>query len=374
MATSPSAPTGSPTSLPSLEVVDATEWEAAAWDDLAVRSPAGEAFQSHAWGELKRGLGWNPMRYVVDVEGRHVAAAYVQERPLSRRPLGPLPGLRVLYAPRGPVLLEPTSQAAQAALRGLRLVAEGRRAVALTVDPSWEEGGELAAALPAEGFRPARREIQVSRTAMVIPLLPTDEAQHALLGDSTARNINKARRAGVTSERIDLTGAAGREAALEEFFDMHAATGRREDFLVRDRAYELEQWRLLGESDVASLWFARAGGRRCNGVLLLRCGRILVSYAAGAPDDADLRKTRANHLLQWDIVRWAAGAGFTGYDLGGVDTQSMKGVPQDESHPLWNLYQFKRGFGATTVMHVRAHDYAPNALLGAAWGLARRFR
>ena len=60
--------------------------------------------------------------------------------------------------------------------------------------------------------------------------------------------------------------------------------------------------------------------------------------------------------------------------LGGVDTQSMKGVPRDESHPLWNLYQFKRGFGARTVMHVRAHEYAPNALLGAAWRLARRFR
>ena len=374
MATSPTAGTGGSTALSSLEVVDATGWEPSAWDDLAVRSPAGEAFQSHAWGELKRGLGWKPMRYLVELDGRRVAAVYVQERPLSRRLPGPLAGLRVMYAPRGPILLEPTSQAAQAALRGLRVIAKGRRAVALTVDPSWEEGGELAAALPAEGFLPARREIQVSRTAMVIPLQPTDEAQHALLGDSTARNINKARRAGVTSERIDLTDGAGREAALEEFFEMHAATGRREDFLVRDRAYELEQWRLLGESAVASLWFARVGGRRCNGVLLLHCGSLLVSYAAGAPDDADLRTTRANHLLQWDIVRWAAGAGFSGYDLGGVDTQSMKGVPQDESHPLWNLYQFKRGFGARTVMHVRAHEYAPNALLGAAWRLARRFR
>ena len=262
LATSPTAGTGGSTALSSLEVVDATGWEPSAWDDLAVRSPAGEAFQSHAWGELKRGLGWKPMRYLVELDGRRVAAVYVQERPLSRRLPGPLAGLRVMYAPRGPILLEPTSQAAQAALRGLRVIAKGRRAVALTVDPSWEEGGELAAALPAEGFLPARREIQVSRTAMVIPLQPTDEAQHALLGDSTARNINKARRAGVTSERIDLTDGAGREAALEEFFEMHAATGRREDFLVRDRAYELEQWRLLGESAVASLWFARVGGRR----------------------------------------------------------------------------------------------------------------
>lgn len=355
-------------------VVDATDWDPAAWDDLAVRSPMGEAFQSHAWGELKRGLGWSPLRYVVEAAGRPLAAVYVQERPLSRRLPGPLRRLNVHYAPRGPILLDPTPQAAQAALHALRTIARDRRAVTLTVDPSWEEGGPLAAALPAEGFRTARREIQVSRTGMVIPLLPTDEAQHALLGDSTARNINKARRAGVTTERVDLTDSAAREIALAEFFEMHAATGRREDFLVRDRAYELEQWRLLGGSGVASLWFAGVEGRRRNGVLLLHCGNLLVSYAAGAPDDADLRKTRANHLLQWEIIRWAAGADFTGYDLGGVDTQTMVGVPQDESHPLWNLYEFKRSFGAHAVVRVRAHEYAPGALLGAAWRLARRFR
>jgi len=357
-----------------LRLVDATDWEPSAWDDLAVRSPNGDAFQSYAWGELKSGLGWRPLRYLVEADGRQVAVCSLQERPISKRLPGPLRGMRVQYSPRGPVLLDSSLQAAQAALRGLRQIAHERGAAILTVDPAWEEGSDLAASLRAEGFRPARREIQVSRTAMVIPLQPTDAAQHALLGDSTARNINKARRAGVTTERVDLTDPGARETALVEFFDMHAATGRREDFLVRDRDYELKQWRLLGESGVASLWFAGAEGRRRNGVLLLQCGRLLVSYAAGAPDDADLPKTRANHLLQWDIMRWAAGAGYAGYDLGGVDTQALPGLPQDESHPLWNLYQFKRGFGAQPALRVRAHEYAPNAVLGMAWRLARRFR
>jgi lipid II:glycine glycyltransferase (peptidoglycan interpeptide bridge formation enzyme) len=358
----------------SLRVIDATAWEASSWDDLAVRSAMGEAFQSHAWGELKRSLGWTPMRYVIEAQGRRVAVAYVQDRPLTGRLPGPLRGIKVAYCPRGPILLNPSPEATLAALHGLRLIARRRHAVALTIDPTWEEGSDLAAALRGGGFQPARREIQVSRTAMVIPLQPTDDAQHALLGDSVARNINKARRAGVTTERVDLTAPAQHAAPLEEFFEMHAATGRREGFLVRDRAYELQQWRLLGESGVASLWFAAVDGRRRNGVLLLQCGRLLVSFAAGAPDDADLGKTRANHLLQWDIIRWAAGAGFTGYDLGGVDTQSLPGVPQDESHPLWNLYQFKRGFGAQPVLHVRAHEYASSAALGAAWRLARSLR
>ena len=87
-----------------------------------------------------------------------------------------------------------------------------------------------------------------------------------------------------------------------------------------------------------------------------------------------MRRTRANNLLQWRIIRWAAENGFTGYDIGCVDTQSAPGVPQDESHPLWNLYLFKRRFGGRPVVRIRAHEYAPNRLAVAAWRLARRFR
>jgi peptidoglycan pentaglycine glycine transferase (the first glycine) len=355
----------------SIRLVDAGGMSPRAWDDLAVRSPNGDVFQSHAWGEAKRQLGWNILRYVVEADGRPVAACSLQERSLVARP--GLSRWRVHYAPRGPILLEPSGPVAVLALAGLRLVARERRSVALTIDPAWDEGGVQASSLAGSGFRPASREVQVSRTAMLVPLQPTDESQHALLGDSTARNVNKARRAGVTAERVDLTDPVARESALEEFFEMHAATGRREGFLVRSRDYELDQWRRLAEADISSLWFAGMG-RRDNGVLLLHCGRTLLSFAAGSRDDADLRRTRSNHLLQWEIIRWAAGHGFSHYDLGGVDIQSAPGIPQDESHPLWNLYEFKRGWGAEAALRVRAHEYASNALLGLGWRLARRFR
>jgi lipid II:glycine glycyltransferase (peptidoglycan interpeptide bridge formation enzyme) len=355
-------------------VVDASDWGPAAWDDVAARSPLGDAFQSYEWGEAKRGLGWTPLRYVIEVDGRRVAAVFIQERPVLRRLPGPFRRLRVHYAPRGPILLEPTPQAAVAALEALRRIAGERHSLTLTIDPTWREDGTLAATLPGSGFRPAAREVQVSRTAMVVPLRADEEEQHALLDDSAATNINKARRAGVTAERIDLTDPSVREPALAEFFEMHAATGRREDFLVRDRDYELDQWRRLGAAGLASLWFASAEGRRRSGLLLLHCGRHVVLFAAGSPDDADLRKTRANHLLHWSILRWAVTAGFEGYDLGGVDTHEFPGLPKDDSHPLWNLYEFKRRLGARGEVRIRAHEYAPNALLGALWRLARRFR
>jgi peptidoglycan pentaglycine glycine transferase (the first glycine) len=371
---SASGPTAPADVARTVRVVDATDMPAEAWNDLTVRTPHGEAFQCHAWGEVKRSLGWTSLRYVISLGDRPIAAVSIQERSILGRRAGSLGRLRYHYAPRGPVLLDESDEAAAAALTGLRMIARRRHAVTLTIDPAWVEGGTRAATLTTAGFSPAAREIQVSRTAMIVPLQATEAAQHALLGDSTARNINKARRAGVSAERVDATDPEILAAALDEFFEMFAATGRREGFLVRDRDYELSQWRLLCTSNVGSLWFARVDGRRSNGVLVLHCGQLLVSHLAGSPDDADLRKTRANHLLQWEIVRWAAGAGFAGYDLGGVDTHDAPGFPADESHPLWNLYQFKAGFGARDVMRIPAHEYAPNRFLRLGWRIARRFR
>ncbi len=358
----------------SVRLVDAGNWEPAAWDALAVHSDLGEAFQSHAWGELKRGLGWTPLRYVMESGGRPVAVAFVQERPLLRRLPGPLGRLCLHYAPRGPVLLESTPEAALAALAGIGRLARARRAITVTVDPAWEEGGDLAATLRRAGFRPAAREIQVSRTAMIVALQPTEAAQKALLGHTTGYDIGKARKAGVSVERVDMADPAAREPALAEFFEMYAATGRRESFLVREREYELEQWRRLGEAGLASLWMAGVGGARQTGAVLLRSGSRLVYYVAGSRDDADLHRTRANHLLQWQIIRWASEAGFSSYDMGGVDSHTAPGLPLDETHPLWNLYLFKRRFGAGGTVVAPAHEYAPHASLGVLWRLARRFR
>jgi peptidoglycan pentaglycine glycine transferase (the first glycine) len=372
-ATDRSAPPGAGESAGrGVEIVDATAWAAAAWDEVALRSERGEAFQSHAWGELKRDLGWTASRYVVELDGRRIAAISLQERPLGHLP-GPVGRLRILYGPHGPVLLEAGVAAAEAALEGLRLIARQRRALVLMVDPQWEEEGELAPVLRRAGFRPARREIQVSRTGMLVSLRADEAEQRAALGHTTAYDIGKARQAGVAVERL-ARGGPGMEAGLAEFFEMHAATGRREGFLVRDRDYELRQWRALVEAEVAALWFAGVGGLRQTGALVLRSGARLVYYAAGSVDDADLRRTRANHLLQWEIIRWAAGNGFATYDMGGVDTRDHPGIPADESHPLWNLYLFKRRFGARGILYVRAHEYCPGHLSGPMWRVARLLR
>ena len=358
-----------------VELEEVTGWEAPRWDALAVRSPAGHAFQSHAWGELKRSLGWTPRRYLVRVGGEIVAVASLQERPalpfLARLPLLPS---RLLYAPRGPILLRPDVEAATAALEGLRAVARARAALVLTVDPAWEEDGPLVAAFSRAGFRPAVREIQVSRTATIVPLHVDEELQHRLLGSSTANLINRARRLGIVAERVDLGDRSGREEPLAAFHALLAETGGRRGFIVREPGYLLAQWRGLGEAGLANLWFATHGGRRIAGAMLISCGRRIVLFQAGSSEEPGVPRAEANRYLHWAVMRWAAGAGYSEFDLGGVDIPTAPGLPAGPEHPLWSLYEFKRSFGAQGVVHVRAHELMANPLVGAAWRLVRGAR
>jgi lipid II:glycine glycyltransferase (peptidoglycan interpeptide bridge formation enzyme) len=305
-----------------VDLVDLTGWPSEEWDDLAVRSPAGHPFQSVAWGELKAAQGWVISRLAV------------------RGPQGWLAG-----------------------------AARQKRAIALTIDPLWDEA--MTPLLAAAGFVPAPRPVQVSRTAMVVPVDPDPADQHRRLRKSTANLINRARRHGITVERL---GPGVDDQALMDAWDLLAATARREGIVLRGRGYQIRQWRLLLAAGHADLWFAGRQGRRDVVAVTLHCGRLLHLFQAGSADDADLGETAANHLLQWEILRWAAGAGFAEYDLGGVDTPRAPGIPGGPEHPLWNLYLFKRGFGARPRLFVPAHEAGMGGPLRWLWRFVRRRR
>ncbi len=364
-----------------IEVVDRTAGPSADWDALAVRSSRGEALQSHAWGEVKAAAGWRPLRVRIDRDGVPVAVCSLQERdlsaPLTRRVpgalgerLGFLGGLgRFLYAPFGPVLL---GEDAAGALAGLRQLARRRHAALLVIDPAWEEGSEAAQTLAAGGFTHAERAVQVATTGMYLPLHAEEEPQWRLLNQNVRRNIERCRKAGVEVVRFDATSDADAlDVALATAYRMLVETGERRGFAedLRPADYHASSQRALIDAGHASLWMARHEGRDLAYTLVHHSGERAVLFEAGETEQpveeaAGASRFSANFLLQWTITRWAAGEGFATYDLSGVDNHSAPGLPQDESHPLWNLYRFKSQWGARPVQFAGAWEYAPWPLLG----------
>ena len=385
-----------------IEVVDLTTAPAAEWDALAVRSPRGEALQSYAWGQVKADAGWRPLRVRIDRDGDPIAACSIQERDLASPVARALPGGtgrhlgglgRFLYAPFGPVLL---GDDADGALAGLRRLARRRHAALLVVDPLWEEGSVLAAALGAGGFVRAEHAVQVATTGMYLPLHADEQEQWRQLNQNVRRNIDRCRKAGVDVVRFDAGSSAdGLDAALDTAYRMLVETGERRGFGqdLRPAAYHASSQRALIAAGHASLWMARHEGRDLAYTLVHHSGDRAVLFEAGESEQpsepadgsvpssgaaasdgssttseerAPVPRFAANFLLQWTIIRWAAEQGFATYDLSGVDNHGSPGLPQDESHPLWNLYRFKSQWGARPVQFAGAWEHAPWPLLGRA--------
>lgn len=368
-----------PNTSGTVRVRDVTAEDATTWDAQAVHSPRGEALQSHAWGETKRLTGWEPRRYRIEDDAGPIAVVSLQEQWLgegmARRlpgPLGVLGGAaravgRFLYAPAGPVLLRDDTDSARRALGAVARIGRARNAALVVVDPNWETSSVPASAYPGAGFAPAVHQVQISRTAMLLPLDDDEEAQHRRVNDRVARGINKARKAGVAVRRIDgASPAAEQAAALAAMYEMLRVTAERRRFAIRAADYVLPSLGALVRTGCASVWLAQHDGRDVASTLVHHSGDRAVLFLAGAVEDDERRnRVPANVLLQWQIVRWAAGQGFHHYDLGGVDTPDAPGMPRDDSHTLWGLYQFKLQWGARPVEYAGAHEHAPRPVLGA---------
>ena len=386
----------------SIELVDLTDAPATDWDTLAVRSARGEALQSHAWGEVKRAGGWRPVRMRIDRDGEPTAVTSIQERdlasPVTRRlpasvrgRLAPVGGElgRFLYAPLGPVLLRDDATGVAAALQGLRTLARRRHAALLVVDPTWPADDVLALELPVAGFTRAATAVQVSTTAMYVPLHQDEEVQWRQLNQNVRRNIERCRKAGVEIVRLGAdSDRAALDAALATAYRMLVETGERRGFGddLRPADYHASSQLALIDAGHASLWLARHDGRDLAYTLVHHSGDRAVLFEAGEHDqgaDAPVERDgaassggprfAANFLLQWTIIRWAAEAGFATYDMSGVDNHAAPGLPRDESHPLWNLFRFKSQWGARPVQLTGAWEHAPWPLLGRTFRSLRAF-
>ena len=74
-----------------------------------------------------------------------------------------------------------------------------------------------------------------------------------------------------------------------------------------------------------------------------------------------------NHLLQWEMMRWAKGQGCTVYDMRGV---ALETGAEDERTGLHGLNQFKRGFGARYVEYLGEFDLVFSPLWYGAFNVA----
>jgi len=312
------------------------EITASAWDEFLSRRPDAHLLQSSAWGALKDGFGWTPVRLLAGETGAQVL--------FRRLPLG----FSVGYLPKGPL-----GEDWSALLPELDRACRRQRAVFLRVEPdAWEEDAfEVAARLP--GFRPSK-PVQPQRT-IILSLDGSEEQWLERMKQKTRYNVRLAERKGVCVRA---------STDMEGFHQMMLRTGARDSFGVHTCDYYRQAYELFHPRGQCELLSAEWEGRSLAMLMVFASGRR-AWYFYGASSDEE-RNRMPTYLLQWEAMRWAAARGCGEYDLWGipdVDESALEGEFASRSDGLWGVYRFKRGFGGQVRRAAGAWEKVYNAPL-----------
>jgi peptidoglycan pentaglycine glycine transferase (the first glycine) len=307
------------------------------WNDFVSAAKYCNITQSYEWGELGPHLSAETMRVgVVDDEGKLCAAMLIiiTRAPIIRR--------TYFYAPRGPVIDDPSSPALGVLLKFVKAEARKQGAFMLKVEPGADDEDEhWLAALQQHGFRPTSYAVHI-RNEWVLNIQPDEQEIRAGMKEKWRYNIGLSKRKGVTVRR-------GEEPEdLDKFYKIYETTSERDAFFIHNKSFYEEIMRLYQQDDRFALLLAEYEGKPIAGIIVLRYGRWSW-YMYGASSN-EHRNLMPNHLLQWHGMQWAKSHGCWYYNF--------RGIPDilEEGQELWGVYVFKRGFGGYAIRSLETHD------------------
>lgn len=307
------------------------------WNRALLRLPRPHILQSWEWGAFKSRHGWSATHWLLtDANGTPRAAALVLQRRLWRLPWG------LLYVPKGP-LLDPTDlEAWDGILAHLERLGRRQRTIFVKLDPDVSvDQDAVTGLLSRRRWRPSTEQIQF-RNTMTLDLTQDEDTLLAEMKSKWRYNIRLADRRGVTVR-------AGSVDDLPLLYDMYRETALRDGFVIRPFDYYRDAWGSFVESGLAHPLIAQVDGDPVAMLILFNFGAT-AWYMYGASRDRH-RDKMPNHLLQWRALCWAKSIGCTVYDMWGAPDEPI------ESDPLWGVYRFKQGFGASLAQHIGAYDY-----------------
>ena len=250
-----------------------------------------------------------------------------------------------IYIPRGPVCDMHDKYAVKRLTELIRLYAQKYNAFMVRIDPMiLHTDTQAIELLTSLGYRydahkPEDDMIQSQKNYILNIAEKTSEQVFDSFHPKWRYNIRTAIRKGV---RCVFDGSK-----LDDFYTLMQETGRRDNFCIRSKEYYRQLLDAFG--DDARLYMCYSPqGMPLSGAISV-CYGDRVSYVYGA-STAKQRNLMPNYLMQWQMISWAIDSGCRIYDF--------MGVPhfEDESHPNYGVYRFKKGFNGTAVKYAGEFD------------------
>lgn len=307
------------------------------WNAFVAASPHGSVLQSYEWGELKACFGWQPLRVVLEEEGKILAGVSLLKReiPFIRRSF--------FYAPRGPIVDYANKELFHDLLEVVEKQADRDHVISLKIDPEVEEDfPSLRENFKSLGFEKALKQVQ-PRATFILDLGPSLEDILAGFEEKTRYNIRLAEKKGIVIKE-DAS-----EKALDSFYRIYLETSKRDKFIVHPIKYYQKIREILFPSKMGTIFTAYFNEKPIASVIVFTFGKKMW-YMYGA-SSGEYRNLMPNHLLHWEIIKWGKEKGFKEYDLWGIPANPH------EKHPLYGVFRFKKGFKGRLVKYIGAYDF-----------------
>jgi peptidoglycan biosynthesis/recognition FemAB-like protein len=316
------------------------------WDQTLVRFDDCSPFQAYAWGEYRRGLGWEPYHFVAFDDRNEVVAmmqSYVRRYPLS---------VGLVWSEGGPVgdlsvCDESLQQAIASATRLKRIYCRFR------CDRQRDINDVLR--LSGQGWSLPWYPL-TSGYSMLLDLTQDEDRLLAACERNWRRNLSRSKDCNLTTEEWADPDV---DEILSVFESMQKVKGLDEQHSVTELAQLL---RTVNDQIVIYRCRDESGQTVSVGGTLV-VGHRANSWLAATTERG--RQLHASYAIYWALIQHCKKIGIRSFDLAGIDPVRNPGV-----------FRFKRGTGATAVELLGEWDWASRPWLRwlGNWAIAHRER
>ena len=326
------------------------------WNGFLTSQPQGHLLQSYEWGELSKYLGGRIYRLGAMENGRMVGALSLSVSPVPL-PVS-IPGLRFnwLYCSRGPTAEQTDSPALAILIEYAHKVAKREHAVVLRVEPNIADDDpkldDWIAAYSALGFQSNPIAIH-ARRSWVLDIRPSAEQLLANFKMTWRQNVRIAERKGVIVREVE------NDVDFDAYYDLLKITSERDDFFIHDKDYHKEILRQFASKGDAVLYLAEYEGEALAAKMLIRFGDWCWDMFGASSNNK--RNLKATYLLQYRCFQWAKAKGCSYFDF--------RAIPEvlEPGEEMWGVYEYKKGFGGFSRLHMPTQDYIYRPLIYSTW-------
>lgn len=309
------------------------------WDNFLLSYNNYHIFQSYSWLNLKSTHKfpdkWKIIFLKIYEDKRIIASCGILKWKIPFLPFS------ILWAPRGPNILEYyNDEVLRLFYTEITKLAKLNNSVFFICSPYLEKNSEERKILEKNNFNfldfnfPT---ITMPTPIMVLNIEDSLEDIFKAMDKDTRYMIRK-------SEKQNINVRESRDLnELKIFHQWLKNSGRKKGFPVRSY-YNLKHiWDILKSNDNIHLFLAEKRGKLLSGSVILNFGKKCW-WLYGASIHPLEKNIYPNHLLQFEIIKWAKANNMTIYDLRGA-----MGYNHPPDSPAYGVYHFKKGFGAQVI-------------------------